>query len=372
MSPAAQAPFAPDTARFLRPLSLARPAGEPLLYDPVWARIREARREDDPSVPQGQWQKELKRADWKETAALCLGVLETRSRDLQVAGWLLEAWIHLHGFAGAREGLRLIHALCEFLWEHLHPAVDPDDPDVRSAPFAWINDRLGLLLARVPLTAPEGPEAARLTWADWQEALRREGQPAPPAPKRGDAPPEPPAGPTRARFAAAVSLTPTPFYRALADDLEGAVEAAQRLQALLDQRAGPGGPTLSRFTGALERIRAWVAGILAERPEAAPQRISVPFPEVFVEHSAPGAAEAPPAPRPAGPITGRDEAYRRLSEAAEYLLRTEPHSPTPFLVQRAVAWGGMSLSELIGEFLRDGYDLKTLRVFLGLDAPGGR
>ena len=67
-----------------------------------------------------------------------------------------------------------------------------------------------------------------------------------------------------------------------------------------------------------------------------------------------------------GVVRSRDEAYRLLAIAAEYLLRTEPHSPTPYLVQRAVSWGNMPLSELLVEYTQDGNDLRMLRVLLGL------
>ena len=67
-----------------------------------------------------------------------------------------------------------------------------------------------------------------------------------------------------------------------------------------------------------------------------------------------------------GPIRNRAEAYRRLAEAAAYLLRTEPHSPTPYLVKRAVAWGGMTLTELLQEFVHNPNDLRAIYTLLGI------
>ena len=57
--------------------------------------------------------------------------------------------------------------------------------------------------------------------------------------------------------------------------------------------------------------------------------------------------------RDLGPVTSRAQAYRMLSQAAEYLLRTEPHSPTPYLVKRAVAWGSMPLEAVLNEIVRN-------------------
>ena len=83
------------------------------------------------------------------------------------------------------------------------------------------------------------------------------------------------------------------------------------------------------------------------------------------------AADGSPAPGSevlsrSGPIKSRAEAYLRLSEAADYLLRTEPHSPVPYLVKRAVGWGNMSLAELLMELVGTPDDLVTIQRLLGM------
>ena len=65
-------------------------------------------------------------------------------------------------------------------------------------------------------------------------------------------------------------------------------------------------------------------------------------------------------------IRSRAEAYWRLSEAADYLLRTEPHSPTPYLVKRAVAWGSMSLFELFQQIIRNEGEMQEINRLLRL------
>jgi type VI secretion system protein ImpA len=73
-----------------------------------------------------------------------------------------------------------------------------------------------------------------------------------------------------------------------------------------------------------------------------------------------------------GSVALRDEAYRQLREAAEFLLRTEPHSPVPYLVRRAIAWGGMSLSQLLEELLARNADLGTIDILLNIKRNVGR
>ena len=47
----------------LKPIAGDNPAGKSLRYDPVYDKIKEARREED-DAPQGDWQRERKVADW--------------------------------------------------------------------------------------------------------------------------------------------------------------------------------------------------------------------------------------------------------------------------------------------------------------------
>ena len=67
-----------------------------------------------------------------------------------------------------------------------------------------------------------------------------------------------------------------------------------------------------------------------------------------------------------GSIRSREEAYRLLEAVAAYLQKTEPHSPTPYLVKRAVTWGRMSLSDLMQEIVREEGDIGRFFSLLGI------
>lgn len=364
--------FNPAPERFLVPVSPGEPGGPSLRYDPVYDRIREARRADDPSLPQGQWQRALKKADWAEAAALCEEVLAFRSKDVQVAVWLLEAWMHLHGAAGTAAGLDVLRVLVDRMWDHLHPELDASDPEVRSAPLVWMNERLSLALGEIRIAEPPDPDARTFVWRNWNEALTRDAAPRA-EPARPGAAPRPPR-PDRATISAGVIHTPRAFYEALAADLARALTSAQTLQTLLERRAGAHAPSLGRFIDAIRGPLAWARTVLSDKPGEAPRPGGGGRPNTDHEKELAMeiAAEGQRTPGIRRPIGDREEAYRQLREAADYLMRTEPHSPTPFLVQRAVAWGTMSLQELLLEFAKDGYDLKTLRVLLGMEPPAAR
>src|SRR3954454_16247044 len=100
----AENPLEFDTAPLLRPIEGPSPTGESLRYEGTYDKIREARIEDDPVLDRGVWKMPLKRADWGDVAAICIEALDQRSKDVQLATWLTEAWLHLHDFDGLRQG----------------------------------------------------------------------------------------------------------------------------------------------------------------------------------------------------------------------------------------------------------------------------
>jgi type VI secretion system ImpA family protein len=355
-----------DLERLLTPISGARPAGEPLRYAGLFDQIQEARREDDASLPQGVWKTGLKRADWREVERLCLEALETRTKDLQLAAWLLEAWIHLEGSAGLVQGIRLLAGLCESFWESVHPELEDDDPELRLAPLYWVDERLSekvrLFLA---VTRPETEEAPAYSLSDWEAARHLDNMARTNPAVMQSAEEE--GRLTLPKFLVSVTLTPSAFYAGLLGELRQALEALGEMGALLESRCGERAPGFRRFSGNLVAIQRLAARVLEERhdelPPPDPDAEGLPAwgtPEEYDEGLLPTS----------GPIRSRAEAYRRLGEAADYLLRTEPHSPAPYLVKRAVAWGTMSLSELLQELLQNSGDLKTLYALLGMKGDG--
>ncbi|HEV7518598.1 MAG TPA: type VI secretion system protein TssA [Thermoanaerobaculia bacterium] len=354
-------PLPADLDRLLAPISPERPAGEPLRYAGVYDYIQEARREDDATLPRGIWKSSLKRADWNGVMVAAMDALETRSKDLQLAVWLLEAWIHLHGVAGVVRGLELLRGLCELYWDDVHPLPEGGDLEYRLAPLYWMNEKLSLVVKQLPVTRPEGEGTPAYTLIDWENALRLENQQ-----RAGGAAVQAPADAvTLPRLMASVAITGSAFYAAVLEDVRYALEQLREIEAVLDRRCGLASLTLHRFAGNLGAIEQIAARLLTERAERGEEVFpAAELPAGYDAHV--GEGEAPIPLYAENPIRSRAEAYRRLSEAADYLLRTEPHSPAPYLVKRAVAWGGMSLAELLVELLAGNNDAKTIYNLLGI------
>jgi type VI secretion system protein ImpA len=341
-----------DREKLLAPISPSAPAGESLRYEGTYDRIQEARKQDDVGLTMGVWERDLKEADWAQVSALCAESLERRAKDLQIAAWLMEAWTHLYGFAGAREGLTLIHDLSVAFWPVLHPPLD--DPEYRLSIFQWMNDKLSIQLKFIPVTRPvDLGSAAAYGYADWEKASLAEER-ARLAVSRGEKPTEKKEeGVTIAQFQESVALTPPSFFESLVQLLRTVKEAAARLEAFLDHQYEKQAPTLRAFREISEAVESLIRP-MAGPPQPGPTAKADLTPTLAPEiQEPPKEPPLPSAPSSAPPIQSRAEAYQRLAEAADYLFRTEPHSPTPYLVRKAISWGNMSLDELLPELVRN-------------------
>ena len=124
----------------LAPLSVE---SEDLIFDPIYDQIRHARREDDETLSQGVWLKNSKRAQWKEVEALCCEILEHRSKDIQIAVWLWESWVHLYQWEGFFQGCELILQLYKAF--DLHPRDSLHKKNI----LEWIDQTLSLYLKEI-------------------------------------------------------------------------------------------------------------------------------------------------------------------------------------------------------------------------------
>ncbi len=362
-------------ADILAPLAPDEPCGPPARFDPVFTEIRLLREEDDPALPMGQWERPLRQADWAQVEARCVDMLGTRCKHLQVAAWLLEAWMRQHGFAGLAQGLRMLDALLRRYWAGLHPLIEEDgDCDLRLAPLEWLNESLGAAVrvhaALLPLEQCRPPF---LTLAGWERMTARDlaGE----HPKANDAAEVPLA---RADIAAIAARSPAGLRttrRAVAQCLE----SLAAIDGFLRQQLGAGAPNLVRLHATLEAARRVLVQLAS--PDAADMQEPVALEPAAADAAAvagqPAALLATlpatlPAGLPAAPAIAtagwrnRAEAYATLDALAAYLMEVEPHSPVPFLVRRALHWGSMPLPELIAEILREEGDLNRLVGVLGL------
>ena len=153
-----------DLDALLQPVSEESPSGESLRYSGLYDEIVEARRSDD-NLSQGEWQTELKVADYRKVVELAVPALTSKAKDLQVAAWLSESLIKNYGFAGLRDSLKLVSGLQDHFWDTLHPVIDEGDMEGRANAISWLDVQGANAIKTCPITGGPG-----YSYNDWLTA----------------------------------------------------------------------------------------------------------------------------------------------------------------------------------------------------------
>jgi type VI secretion system protein ImpA len=351
----------------LAPISTASPCGEDLSFSTEFDAIQDMRRADDPSLDQGEWVTDLKVADWPGVARTCEELLSKRTKDLRVAGWLVDAWARLRGFAGLHDGLALCAGLVEQHWDHIHPLPDDGDQEQRIGNLNWLLTRVEELARQVPLATPTATGFS-LIELEATRAARAHGTGVD-ASARAEQATKDLAAITRAISSA--GLAAFDLQRA---SIEGCQGELARLQALVDELLAHTSPSFGPARRALDASRdAWLrlgrdSGITAAEPGSAPaaglaERAANADPASGI------VATASAAPAMPGVPTSRAQALHQLRQVADYFRRTEPHSPVAYLADKAARWGDMPLHAWLRAVVKDQGALSQLEDLLGTEPP---
>ncbi|MBF0225358.1 MAG: type VI secretion system protein TssA [Desulfobacterales bacterium] len=358
-------PYDIDVEKIFSPIAdSSNPCGEYLRYEGIYDQILDAKKTEDANLPQGVWERSIRRADWKAVKEMCVDALINRSKDLQIAVWLMEALLHLGEFEGVKFGLKIINGLCDQFWDRIYPLTENGEVDSRILPFVWINEKFSIQMKLVKITSPQSKDSQAYSYDDWERANNldklslKDKNALNVAEKEGKV--------TRPKFLGSVMFTPTIFYRKQSIALVDCLSEIKRLNAFLDKACGKDGPSFQKFVSVCTIIHEQVDSFLMEKSGEESQHESDDMgesQEVNYEYEYGKGGDISSASMP---VRNRSEAYRMLTKAADYLLMYEPHSPTPYLVKRAVSWGHMTLTELLEELIADDHNLYQILNLLGI------
>jgi type VI secretion system protein ImpA len=359
-----QKPPVLDLDAIMQPIEGENPAGENLRYSGLYDEIAEARRADK-DVAQGDWQSELKVADYRRVVELAVPALTGRSKDLQVASWLSESLVRQYGFAGLRDGMKLLAGLQEAFWDNLYPEIDEGDMEGRANAISWMDEQASFAARNAPITAGPGygliglEDAKRFDFPENIDSLDSEEQGRILALKHQA---EKENRVTAEMWKKAKAQTRRRFCEETNFALEECWAAYNDLNRVIDEKFDRNQmPGLSNLKKALEEIHTNVKKLLEEK------RIEEPDESDVEEGEASESLNGESRPADGGSVSGRREALKRLGEIAAFFQRTEPHSPVAYLVQRAVKWGNMPLESWLQDVIKDENVLHQLRQTLGLD-----
>ena len=281
---------------------------------------------------------------WRTVLAVAQLALSTQTKDLEIAAWLTEALVRLHGLPGLNAGATLLAGLCDAFWDAGFPLPDEDGLEIRAVPIGGLSGSTadGTImqpLRRLPLF--RRADGSGLGLYQWQHAETTAGLPE----ERRNA-----------RLAAGTPELKTLEAEARLDkvylsgtwlQVNAALQAWHECVRIVEARFGSEAPSLRKVTTLLQDMRDVVAR-LGGAPSAASEEMAI-APNAAVD----GSSAGPDARGPRGALQTRDDALRELDRIADYFRRTEPHSPLAYTLEEAVRRGRMSLSELLKEVLPD-------------------
>jgi type VI secretion system protein ImpA len=240
----------PLRADLLTPIPGDNPSGANLRYDPVIDKIKEARREDV-DAPQGAWKTAVKTADYAQVIKLGGEVVAKRSKDLQIAVWLVEGHIRREGLPVVGACFKFIHDLLDQFWDTLYPEIEDGDVELRAGPLEWLGSKLDTPIRQAPITASglsylsykesrlvgfEADAADSMDKLEVRTARINEGKV------------------TGEQFDEAVDATPMGFYGTTLSAVNEALTETQSLLDFCDERFGNEAPGFSNTRKGLEDV----------------------------------------------------------------------------------------------------------------------
>lgn len=345
----------------LKPLPDDNPVGINLRYEPLYDKIRIAREQDDPTLSQGIWERDLKKADWSLVEELCLQALSTETKDLQIAGWLVESWIGNEGFKGLSRGIEFLNKFSTIFKTKAHPLIDSkEDPEAHISVFDWLDRMLNTHLIGLALTKPQHEELPSYSLGNWQSALqfdlsskreRNKGK-DPRAAKEDQC--------TIEKFQASLTDTEKNYLKSVQESCKESLRKISEYKRTLEKIYPK---TIFTFRETEESLNE-IVHLIKTKASAVPAEGQVK--EVTEPIQSSNSLKSSDTELS---LKTRDEAYQLIGKVAKFLNNLEPHSPTPYMLERIATWNTKSLNGIFESITTDPQEFPLLLKFLGMNQP---
>lgn len=359
-----------DIEALLTPISEEKPSGEYLRYSGIYDEISDARRADD-TLAQGEWQTDLKVADFRKVIELATVALEKESKDLQITAWFAEALVEQHGFVGLRDSLQFVAKLQEIFWETLHPEIDEGDMEGRANALSWMENQASFALKKAKITNYNG-----YSFLDFEDSKKFD---IPDNLELLDTAEQEKFNELRARAEKENRVTANKWRaemantrRAFCEEVNFLIDecwaAHSELNRVIEEKFDLNqAPSLNNLKKSLDEVHSLVKKILEEKRLEEPDEEETVTEEGEVTEEGGVVVKVAGVATASGAIQSRQDALKRLNDIAEYFRKTEPHSPISYLVQRAVKWGNMPLEVWLQDVIKDETVIFNLRQTLGFN-----
>lgn len=307
--------------------------------------------------------------EWDTVTSTASQILASHGKDLEIGAWLVEALLRQEGFAGLRDGMKVLTGIVTNFWEPCFPELDEDGVESKVSAVAGLNGSgaVGTLIQPirlVPITS--GSQWSFSLW-NYEQAtdLAKVTDPARRQERIDNG------AVTMEQFEESVADTPASFFSDTQAVIEETLGALAEMDAAFDAVAGVDAPPVSALRELLQEISRSIAHFAADKLAAA--NYSAAVEETVAEgEGEPGqraAAGGTVAVRKIDGYQTREEALAELTRIASYFRKTEPHSPMSYTLEDAVRRARMSLPDLLVELVEDPAHLQRILLAAGIKPP---
>lgn len=291
--------------------------------------------------------------EWSLVFKICVETLLSETKDIELVSILIESLLRLKGFLGLAEGFELATHLIEQYGDALHPLSGHGELQDKFSSFAQLNgwDKEGTLIspiALLPLTA-ETKQGAFSLW-QYQQAIEF-------SQKNNSISVD--EYPNLDKIILAVQETSLNFFDEIMKSISSAINYFLNLSNCLETLCGEASPPMYRIKTQLEACLSCVSslshyGKKSVKDDKTQSANPINLNEIRVSD------------QKAVVFDSRITALRAIEEASLFFRKTEPHSPIPYLLEKALLWGKMTFPDLLSELVHDEVTRRQIYQLTGI------
>ena len=377
-------PFSEEVLALTKPIRKDSKCGSWIRSAPEYLSILTDREEDDSTLPMGEWERPLKKANWKKVIQKTEVLLKSETKDLELILVLLQAWTADYHSFGLKQGLYLLTRLTDEYWDDVWPKFTDDDPEDRIRAYRWLSLKGGLHIKKnLSILKRNNIRLNNFTYLDYEVSEINNGSLSNNhANKRGSS------VKTSENFTQIKNNNSILNLRKTLDsedfewliltkqDIESCETSINELEKKLDEKLGNRSLSFLSLKKDLIDIKLLVEKLstrFSERKSSQKEKQTNHFfseqheSEKSTCDNAESVSDKPLSNnltlvdlKRSVDGTSRSQIYKKINELSRQLKNLDPHSPTPYLLERLSTWEDMPLNELVNDIAKMDGTLKGL------------
>ena len=376
-------PFSEEVLALTKPISKDSKCGNWIRSAPEYLSILTDKEEDDSTLPMGEWERPLKKANWKKVIQKTEVLLKSETKDLELILVLLQAWTADYDSFGLKQGLYLLTRLTDEYWDDIWPRYTDDDPEDRIRAYRWLSLKGGLHIKKnLSILKRNNIRLNNFTYVDYENSeinngsllnnnVKKKGSSV----KTSDNFTQIKNNNSILNLRKTLNSEDFEWLILIKQDIESSEVSIKELEKKLDEKLGNRSISFLGLKKDLYDIKLLVEQLstrFSERKSSQKEKETNHFfSEQQLEKSTCDNGESfsdRPLSKNLTQVdlrrsvdgTYRSQIYKKINELSRELKNLEPHSPTPYLLERLSTWEDMSLNELVSDIAKMDGTLKGL------------